>query len=106
MAVAGFSQEDLTICQEANMLVVIGQKYPDDGVQYLHRGIAGRPFERRYELADHVKVAGATLENGLLMIDLKREIPEEMKPRRVEITSANAMPQDTTRQLGDTKNAA
>ena len=90
MAVAGFSQDELTITQEQNMLMVSGQKPGEDNSQYLHRGIAWRAFQRRFELADHVKVAGASLVNGLLTIDLKREIPEEMKPRKIEIQSADS----------------
>jgi molecular chaperone IbpA len=89
MAVAGFGQDELSITQERNLLLVSGQKPAEDGGEYLHRGIAGRAFQRRFELADHVKVTGAGLENGLLTIDLKREIPEEMKPRRIEIGSAD-----------------
>ncbi|TJV52720.1 MAG: Hsp20 family protein, partial [Mesorhizobium sp.] len=81
MAVAGFSQDELTITHQPNMLVVSGSQAGEDNGEYLYRGIAGRAFERRFELADHVKVAGASLENGLLTVDLKREIPEEMKPR-------------------------
>jgi molecular chaperone IbpA len=87
MAVAGFSQDELTITQEQNLLIVAGQKSGDDNVEYLHRGIAGRSFQRRFQLADHVQVENASLVNGLLTIELKREIPEEMKPRRIEITS-------------------
>lgn len=87
LAVAGFSQDDLTITQEQNMLMVSGQKPGEEGAQYLHRGIAGRAFQRRFELADHVKVVGASLVNGLLTIDLRRKIPEEMKPRRIEIAT-------------------
>ena len=85
MAVAGFRRDELDVTLERNVLIVNGQKPPEDDVQYLHRGIAGRSFQRRFELADYVKVATATLENGLLTIDLKREIPEEMKPRRIRI---------------------
>ncbi len=106
MAVAGFSQDDLTITQEQNMLMVSGQKPGEDDSQYLHRGIAGRAFQRRFELADHVKVAGASLVNGLLTIDLKREIPEEMKPRRIEITAGKALPNADTRQIEAEKQAA
>ncbi|CAK7261752.1 small heat shock protein IbpA (plasmid) [Shinella sp. WSC3-e] len=73
MAVAGFTQDELTITQEQNMLFVAGQKANDDNQQYLHRGIAGRSFQRRFELADHVKVVGAGLVNGLLTVDLKRK---------------------------------
>jgi len=87
MAVAGFSQDELTITQEQNVVIVAGQKSGDDNVEYLHRGIAGRSFQRRFQLADHVRVENASLVNGLLTIELKREIPEEMKPRRIEITS-------------------
>lgn len=87
MAVAGFSENDLTITQDKNMLMVSGQKTNDDNVQYLHRGIAGRAFQRRFELADYVEVTGASLVNGLLTINLRRELPEEMKPRRIEIVT-------------------
>ena len=79
MAVAGFTSDDLTLTQEQNMLMVAGQK-PDEGAQdaqYLHRSIAGRAFQRRFELADFVKVVGANLVDGMLTIDLKRELPEE-----------------------------
>ncbi|MBY3135053.1 Hsp20 family protein [Rhizobium laguerreae] len=99
MAVAGFSQDELAIIQEQNMLVVSGQKANGEDVQYLHRGIAGRSFQRRFELADHVKVVDAGLVNGLLTIDLKREIPEEMKPRQIEIGTENAMPKAETKQI-------
>ncbi|ERI14221.1 heat-shock protein [Ochrobactrum sp. EGD-AQ16] len=87
MAVAGFSEDELSITQEQNMLLVAGSKAPDENTQYLHRGIAGRSFQRRFQLADHVRVEGATLVNGLLTINLRREIPEEMKPRRIAISS-------------------
>jgi molecular chaperone IbpA len=106
MAVAGFSQEDLNITHERNMLVVAGQRSVDDDNQYLHRGIAGRAFERRFELADHVKVTGASLVNGLLTIDLKREIPEEMKPRRIEIAGAKSPARVEARQVNSDKQAA
>ena len=87
MAVAGFSEDELSITQEQNMLLVAGSKTTDENAQYLHRGIAGRSFQRRFQLADHVRVERATLVNGLLTIDLRREIPEEMKPRRIAISS-------------------
>ena len=90
MAVAGFGQDELSIVHELNMLVVSGERIAEDNGDYLHRGIAGRPFERRFELADHVKVTGAGLVNGLLTIDLQREIPEEMKPRKIEIGGGKA----------------
>ena len=90
MAVAGFAPEELTLTQEPNILVVTGQKAQEEQGQYLHRGIAHRGFQRRFELADHVKVTGANLVDGLLTIDLVREIPEEMKPRRIQIASTSA----------------
>lgn len=87
MAVAGFGEEDLDITVTENSLVVSGKADKDtEETAYLHHGIAGRSFERRFDLADHIQVTGAELENGLLHIDLKREIPEEMKPRKIAIT--------------------
>ncbi len=85
LAVAGFGEEELTITHEPNMLVIEGGRTENDEVQYLHHGLALKPFARRFELADHVTIVGAKLENGLLIIDLKKEIPEEMKPRRIAI---------------------
>ncbi len=90
MAVAGFGQDELSIVHQPNLLVISGARPGEDNGEYLHRGIAGRPFERRFELADHVRVTGASLVNGLLTIDLRREIPEEMKPRRIEIGNGRA----------------
>lgn len=106
MAVAGFGEEELTLTQEQNMLMVSGQKTGEDNGQYLHRGIAGRAFQRRFELADHVKVVGASLVNGLLTINLKRELPEEMKPRKIEITTGEALPRAETKQIEAGKQAA
>lgn len=85
MAVAGFGDGDLDITRERNVLVIKGGKADELQGEYLHRGIAGRSFERRFELADHVRVEGADLRNGLLTIALKREVPEAMKPRKIEI---------------------
>jgi len=85
MAVAGFTQAEISITAQHNLLLVAGVKQGDDGGVYLHRGIAARGFERRFELADFVKVTGASLDNGLLAIDLRREVPEAMKPRRIDI---------------------
>jgi len=85
LAVAGFGEDQLTITHQPNMLVIEGVKTENDEVQYLHHGLALRPFARRFELADHVTIVGAKLENGLLIVDLKKEIPEEMKPRRIAI---------------------
>jgi molecular chaperone IbpA len=86
MAVAGFAPEDLNIEVRENTIVISGGKTDEvkEG-QYLHRGIAARSFERRFQLADHVQVKGASIENGLLHVDLVREIPERMKPRKIEI---------------------
>ena len=106
MAVAGCSQDELTVTQEQNMLVVSGQKTGEDNGEYLHRGIAGRAFQRRFELADHVKVVGASLVNGLLTIDLKRELPDEMKPRRIEIATDNGLPAVETKKIEADKQAA
>ena len=88
IAVAGFAQDDLDITFQSNLLTVTGKKQETANDAYLHRGIAGRPFEHRFELADHVRVNGADLSNGLLSIDLVREIPEELKPRKISIESA------------------
>nr|WP_199046947.1 Hsp20 family protein [Dyella sp. ASV24] len=95
MAVAGFSREDINITVQGNMLTVTGERKGEQEGEVLHRGIANRPFNRRFELADHMLVTGARMENGLLVIDLKREIPEAYKLRRVEIgesVAANATP--------------
>ncbi len=91
MAVAGFSPNELNLTAQPNWLVVSGQKQGEESTQYLHRGIATRSFERRFELADHVKVKDARLDNGLLTIELVREVPEEMKPRRIEVQAWNAL---------------
>jgi molecular chaperone IbpA len=88
MAVAGFGQADLTLEAKENILKVSGAKQGDEGERkYLHRGIATRSFERTFQLADYVRVEAAELKDGLLHIDLVREIPEAMKPRRIEIRS-------------------
>ncbi len=86
MAVAGFDRKELEIETERDTLKVVGRRQKDaEERKYLHRGIAARDFEHRFQLADHVKVVGASLENGLLNIELVREVPEAMKPRRIEI---------------------
>ena len=89
MAVAGFAPDEIDLTQHGANLLVIGQKKKagQDQRQMLHQGIAFRSFKQTFSLADHVKVAGASLENGLLSIDLVREIPEELKPRRIDIVS-------------------
>jgi molecular chaperone IbpA len=106
MAVAGFSQGELSITQEQNMLLISGQKANEHDREYLHRGIAGRSFQRRFELADHVKVTGANLADGLLTVDLKREVPEEMKPRLIEIKRDPALLRDDIKQIEGDKVAA
>jgi molecular chaperone IbpA len=92
MAVAGFGMDDLEIVAERNRVAVRGEVKDRAEKTYLHRGIATRAFERQFDLADFVQVEGASLENGLLVIELKREIPEALKPRRIEIgaSSGNA----------------
>ncbi len=90
MAVAGFGEDELDITAKENSLVISGRKEKAEGedeVTFLHRGIANRAFERRFDLADHIRVTGAKLENGLLAVELVREIPEAMKPRTIAITS-------------------
>lgn len=99
LAVAGFGENELNVTQERNLLLVSGEKAESDDSQYLHRGIAGRSFQRRFELADHVRVAGAGLANGLLTIDLKREIPEAMKPRRIDIKGDLSLPKVDTPKI-------
>ena len=91
MAVAGFTENDLDIMLKDNTLTISGRKAEEeaDAATFLHRGIASRAFERRFELAAHIKVKGANLENGLLHVDLEREVPEELKPRKISIDAAD-----------------
>jgi len=90
MAVAGFGESELSVEARENVLTVKGEKTESEGngekAEFLYRGIAARSFERRFQLADHVEVRGAKLENGLLHVDLVREIPDTAKPRRIEIS--------------------
>jgi molecular chaperone IbpA len=85
MAVAGFTHDDLQIQVQNNLLTVAGERKIDHAGEILHRGIANRPFTRRFELAEHMQVVSADLRDGLLIIDLKRELPEALKPRMVPI---------------------
>lgn len=87
LAVAGFKPEEIDVVAQQDQLIVTGRVAEEDGTQkhYLHRGIAARPFERRFQLADFIEVGSARFDNGLLTIALKRVIPEAMKPRRIEI---------------------
>ena len=88
VAVAGFSEGELSVEVKQNALFVSAKKAGEDERTYLHRGIATRAFERRFHMADHVRVTGAVHENGMLHIDLTREVPEALKPRRIEIARA------------------
>jgi molecular chaperone IbpA len=111
MALAGFEPDEIELVQKENILLVVGQKHPEpEGVQVLHRGIATRAFKQTFNLADHMKVTGANLENGLLVVDLKREVPEALKPRRIDISSQGgraAVGQDNRReQIEQSENAA
>jgi molecular chaperone IbpA len=103
MAVAGFSESELSITHQPNLLIVAGNKPEEEG-EYLHRGIPGTSFERRFELADHVKVAKADLQNGLLTISLVREVPEEMKPRNISIKASDTAGE--SKRIEGTKQAA
>jgi molecular chaperone IbpA len=85
VAVAGFGQNEIEITSQQNQLLIRGQKSDENGSNYVHRGIANRSFERRFALADHIQVRGADLKDGMLSIELVREIPEAMKPRKIEI---------------------
>jgi molecular chaperone IbpA len=91
MAVAGFTQDELSVVAHENVLTVSGKQKQTDGQQsqFLYRGIAARTFERRFNLADYMRVTGANLTNGLLHLELKREVPEAMKPRSIAIQSGS-----------------
>lgn len=88
VAVAGFAESDLSVEVRENALFITAKKADEEERTYLHRGIATRAFERRFHLADHVRVTGAAHEHGMLHIDLVREVPEALKPRRIEIAQA------------------
>jgi len=85
LAVAGFKPNELSVTSEPNLLTVVGQPSGEPGGQFLYQGLQRGPFEHRFRLADYVKVTGARLNDGLLIVDLAREVPEAMKPRRIEI---------------------
>ena len=106
IAVAGFSEDDLAITQEGSSLMVTGQKTANSDVEYLHHGIAERSFRRRFQLADHVRVTNAVMVNGLLKIDLRHEIPDEMKPHRIEISKPNSLTSTETKQIRTDRQAA
>jgi molecular chaperone IbpA len=110
MALAGFVPEDIELTQQGTSLLVTGRKGESNNQrQFMHRGIAGRTFRQTFNLADHVKVVGAAMENGLLTVDLARQVPEQLKPRKIEIgSSARATPvQDNQqKQIQAERNAA
>jgi molecular chaperone IbpA len=96
MAVAGFGEGDLNVVTQDNQLLISGKNAKDEAENsFLYRGIAGRAFERRFTLADHIRVSGASLVNGLLHVELVREVPEAMKPRQVKITNTAVKSQAT-----------
>jgi molecular chaperone IbpA len=106
LALAGFKRGDIDIIAQQNVLVVTGKKSDDDDNAFVHRGIATRSFERRFALADHIQVRSADLKDGLLSIDLVREIPEAMKPRKIDIggeagerSAVNAQPEATAKRI-------
>lgn len=94
MAVAGFAEKDINITAQESLLVIAGRLQDEAGTEhkFLHRGIAARAFERKFSLADHIKVTGASLVNGLLHVELAREVPEAMKPRQIKIATKSAQP--------------
>ena len=109
LAIAGFGDEELSMEVHQNVLTIEGRKQgTPDPANYLYRGIAGRSFKRQFRLADHVEVAEAHLQNGLLTVDLVREVPEAMKPRRIEIAAGAPAAVDTDKAnlIGQTEKAA
>ena len=105
MAVAGFGQDDLEITSEENTLSIRGRQEGDKERKFLYQGIAERNFERKFQLDEHVKVVDARLENGMLHVDLVREIPEAMKPRKIEISTGELLEQGRSDAAAD-KDAA
>jgi molecular chaperone IbpA len=94
LAVAGFKPEQISVTTHQNALIIAGRANEQQSEsEYVYRGIAGRSFERRFNLADYVQVKGATFEDGLLQIELERELPEAMKPRRIEVKTGKSLPQ-------------
>jgi molecular chaperone IbpA len=107
LAVAGFRSDEIEIVAHNNQLTVTGRKAEEtDAGQYLHRGIATRAFERRFQMADFVQVRDASFDNGLLRISLQREVPEAMKPRRISINGASAPANDRLEVPADEQHAA
>ena len=91
VAVAGFGMDNLDITLDKNLLVIEGFTTPDEDIKYLHKGIGGRSFRRTFTLADHIEVANATLELGVLNIHLKRNVPEELQPKRIAINTPDVI---------------
>jgi molecular chaperone IbpA len=107
VAVAGFGEDDLALEVNQNVLTIEGRKKEDDGeAAYLYRGIAGRSFKRQFQLADHVKVDEARLDNGLLVVDLVREVPEAMKPRRIAVSTSAPVAGKGAKRIEGAKQAA
>lgn len=105
LAVAGFRPDEIDITAQQNLLIVSGRKSEqDDGRNYIHRGIASRSFERRFALGDYVEVKGADMKDGLLSIELAREVPEEMKPTKIQIGTSSV--DDRQRRLTDRQGSA
>ncbi|HEV2866576.1 MAG TPA: Hsp20 family protein, partial [Allosphingosinicella sp.] len=108
LAVAGFRPDEIDVTAQQNLLIVSGRKQDDDEARYIHRGIAARAFERRFGLADYVQVKRAELKDGVLSIELEREIPEEMKPRKIAIGGGESVRQlesDSAGQQSRNENA-
>ena len=109
VAVAGFGEDDLDVTLENDTLTISGKKANEaEEAAYLHRGIAGRDFQLKFSLADHIKVNGAKLENGVLVVDLEREVPEELKPRQIEIQTnpIKTLAKKAKKMIGADKKAA
>ena len=106
IAVAGFAEDELNVEVRENALIVTARKAADEAERtYLHRGIATRAFERRFHLADHVRVSGASHANGMLNIELAREVPEALKPRRIEISNGDTVEAKAVEKKADKKTA-
>ena len=109
VAVAGFGEDDLDVALENDTLTISGKKANEaEEAAYLHHGIAGRDFQLKFSLADHIKVNGAKLENGVLVVDLEREVPEELKPRQIEIQTnpIKTLAKKAKKMIGAEKKAA
>ena len=106
LAVAGFKPDQISVTVQQNTLVVTGRESQKTDHDYVHRGIAARDFERRFSLADFVEVKDATFEDGLLQIDLARELPEAMKPKRIEIRSGKALQDNKTKTIDHVRAAS